>query len=133
MTSAFIYNKVQFYTIQRIFGKLEIFTNVTECKKEKEKENSISPISIKMGDQWWETPGRNIRMSTFGMPNEGGARNRREDKGGGPMSISGKEYPLRNNRAQTHFAATSEQWANAGSELMTLTALISYTYGNESQ
>ena len=49
------------------------------------------------------------------------------------MLISGKGYQGQTNRAPMHFAATSEKWAIAGAELMTLAPSIAYAYENENQ
>ena len=97
----------------------------------------ISHVVVTRGDSEQQTAGRISRISIAGEPtirvdDEGSTRSRRDGPDGNPMSIGGKGYLGNQSRAPTHFAAKAGRWASVGAELMTLTALISYNYGNES-
>ena len=91
-----------------------------------------------MGDQEKKSPGMISRTTTSAAPmnrvvNRCGTRSRRVDLEEDPTPIIGKGYHGRNSRKPTHFAATSDQWAGVGEELMARTALISYSYGDGGQ
>ena len=73
--------------MQKIRAKLEIFIKFIDRMEEKRIR---FPLIIKMGDQEQQNPGRASRMSTCGMPNEGGSGNRGDGQKENPMSISGK-------------------------------------------
>ena len=82
-------------------------------ERKKERRIRFHPRVSKVGDRKQKTPGSTGRVSTSGTPNECGSRYQREDPEERPMSISGKGHRGQTNTAPTHFAETSEQWANA--------------------
>ena len=74
-------------------------------------------------------------MPMSGAGGDGDARSRRDEQDEPPMSIHGKGYRGSGSRPKTHIAADADRWdaENVGREATTLTALIAYNYGNDSQ